>query len=147
MDKALDAFWNHIAANPALVMTYLMFVCYVFSVAFIWFWMIWYRKEALHGLKGKNLFWEGSEQIVFWVLFMLPPIVFKAVFISEIPPGIYWWIFGSTGFVALGVKAFDYGLAFLGKDPVGTQHTQGAAKVITTTEVLPGNESTKEEAS
>lgn len=85
---------------------------------FVWFWMVKLRGIALKGGEGANGFWESHEQIVYWVLMMIPPIVFKAAFLSDVPLYVWYFLAGIILFALFGRGVLDYILAFFGRNPV-----------------------------
>lgn len=110
-----ESYFNHLASNPERIDNLLMwFVC----TTFIWFWMIKFRERAITGMEGSNKFWEGHEQVIYWAIMAIWPIVFKAAFISDIPTLVWYFFGGMIGFALFGRSILDYGLAFLGKAPL-----------------------------
>ncbi len=85
---------------------------------FVWFWMVKLRGIALKGGEGANGFWESHEQIIYWVLMMVPPIVFKAAFVSDVPLYVWYFLAGIILFALFGRGVLDYILAFFGRNPV-----------------------------
>lgn len=93
--------------------------------------MIKYRERAIRGMENLNMFWEGHEQVIYWAIMAVWPIVFKAAFISDVPIAVWYFMGGLIGFALLGRSILDYGLAFLGRAPVKKE--EDAPKVVTTT--------------
>ncbi len=93
-------------------------IMWTVCTAFVWYWMVKLRGIALKGLEGENLFWEGSEQIIYWVLMMVPPIVFKAAFVSDVPLYVWYFLGGIVLFALFGRGVLDYILAFFGRTAV-----------------------------
>lgn len=93
-------------------------VMWVACTVFVWFWMVKLRGIALKGGEGANGFWESHEQIIYWVLMMVPPIVFKAAFVSDVPLYVWYFLAGIILFALFGRGVLDYILAFFGRNPV-----------------------------
>lgn len=85
---------------------------------FVWFWMVKLRGIALKGVEGENGFWESHEQIVYWALMMIPPIVFRAAFLEDVPENVWYFLAVIILFALFGRGVLDYILAFFGRAPV-----------------------------
>ena len=109
-------------------------VMWIISTFFVWFWMVRYRERAIKGLENSNLFWEGHEQVIYWALMSMPPILFKAAFISDVPVAVWYFEGGLVGFALFGRSILDYGLAFLGRTPVNPSELDTKTTTTTTTE-------------
>jgi hypothetical protein len=103
------------------------------STSFLWFWIIRKREIAIKGMQGSNLFWEGHEQVIYWAIMAIWPIVFKAAFISDNPVAVWYIMGGLIGFALLGRSILDYGLAFLGRAPVKKEPDPQPTTTTTTT--------------
>lgn len=108
---------------------------WTFCTVFVWFWMIWWRKEAIHGMKGQNLFWEGHEQLIYYAIMMMPPIVFKASFIGDVSVYVWAFLLGVILFAFMGKSAANYILSFFGKAQVPVEKEDTKVVTTTTTEV------------
>ena len=105
IEKLFDSFLiNHFSSAERFDGLVMWTVC----TLFIWYWMVKLRGIALKGMEGSNLFWEGHEQIIYWVIMMLPPIVFKAAFISDVPYYVWLFLAGIIGFALLGRSFLEY---------------------------------------
>jgi hypothetical protein len=109
-------------------------IMWTVCTAFVWFWQIKFRREAIDGMKGSNKFWEGHEQTIYWALMAIWPIVFKAAFVDPGPvsQSVWYFIGFVIGFALLGRSVLDYALAFLGR-PAVKKEDPDPVKVITTT--------------
>lgn len=85
---------------------------------FVWYWMVKLRGIALKGGEGENGFWESHEQIIYWSIMMVPPIVFKAAFVSDVHIYVWYFLAGIILFALFGRGVLDYILAFFGRTPV-----------------------------
>ncbi len=104
---------------------------WTFCTVFVMFWQVRYRERAIKGMEGSNAFWEGHEQVIYWALMAVWPIVFRAAFIADIPIAVWYFLAFLVGFALLGRSVLDYALAFLGRAPV--KKDEEPAKVVTTT--------------
>lgn len=126
--NVFESYLHHLAESPERIDGLLMWtICTIF----VWFWMIKYRERAIRGMENLNMFWEGHEQVIYWAIMAVWPIVFKAAFISDVPIAVWYFMGGLIGFALLGRSILDYGLAFLGRAPVKKE--EDAPKVVTTT--------------
>lgn len=134
MEKIFDSWVTNHFSNAERFDGLLMWtVC----TAFIWFWMVKLRKIAIDGMRGSNLFWEGHEQVIYFGIMMLPPVVFKASFISNVPDPVWWFMGGIIAFALLGRSALDYALAFFGRNPVKSDPLKVTTETVTETKITP----------
>jgi hypothetical protein len=91
-------------------------IMWILCTAFVWYWMVKLRGIALKGGEGENGFWESHEQIIYWTMKMVPPIVFKAAFVSDVPIYVWYFMAGIILFALFGRGVLDY-LPFL-RQPV-----------------------------
>lgn len=127
IEKLFDSFLiNHFTNAERFDGLIMWTICTVF----VWYWMIKLRGIALKGSEGVNGFWESYEQIVYWCMMMMPPIVFKAAFVSDVPVNLWYMLAGIILFALFGRGVLDYILAFFGRNPVNKEEP---SKVTTTT--------------
>lgn len=113
--NVIEKYFDHLATNPERIDSLTMwFIC----TAFVWFWMIMYRERSIAGMEGSNKFWEGHEQVIYWALMSVWPVVFFAAFIKDIPSAVWYFEGGVIGTALFGRSILDYGLAFLGRAPI-----------------------------
>ena len=126
----MDKYFAYLGQNPGRIDGIIMwFLC----TSFIWFWVIKYRERAIKGMEGTNSFWEGHEQVIYWAIMCVWPVVFYAAFIKDIPVSVWYFMGGLIGFALLGRSILDYGLAFLGRAPVKPEPEAKASTTTTTT--------------
>jgi len=125
MNKLFDSFLTNHFTDAGRFDGLIMWTICTF---FIWFWMVKLRGIALKGMEGSNLFWEGHEQIIYWVIMMVPPIVFKAAFVSDVPLYVWFFLAGIIAFALLGRSFLEY-IPFL-RQPVSKEES---VKVTTET--------------
>ena len=129
--NVIEKYFDHLATNPERIDSLTMwFICTVF----VWFWMIKYRERAIKGMEGSNAFWEGHEQVIYWAVMAVWPIVFKAAFISDNPIAVWYFMGSLIGFALLGRSVLDYALAFFGRTPVKQNEPDIKTTTTTTTE-------------
>lgn len=116
--ELINKYFDHLASTPERIDGLLM---WTICTAFVWFWIIKYRERAIKGMEGSNLFWEGHEQVIYWALMSVWPVVFKAAFLSDVPTAVWYFEGGLIGFALFGRSILDYGLAFLGRAPIKTE--------------------------
>ena len=85
---------------------------------FVWYWMVKLRGIALKGGEGENGFWESHEQIIYWTMMMIPPIVFWSTFVKDVPEKVWYFLAVIILFALFGRGVLDYILAFFGRNPV-----------------------------
>ena len=128
IEKLFDSFlMNHFSS----VERFDGLLMWAFCTSFVWYWMVKLRGISLKGMEGENLFWEAHEQIIYWSIMMVPPIVFKAAFVSDVPLYVWYFLAGIILFALFGRGVLDYILAFFGRQPV---KKEDPIKVTTTTE-------------
>jgi len=131
IEKLFDSFLlNHFSSVERFDGLIMFSLC----TAFVWYWMVKLRGIALKGMEGENGMWESHEQIIYWATFMVPPIVFKAAFVSDVPLYVWYFLAGIILFALFGRGVLDYILAFFGRNPVKKEDTTPAKVVTTTTE-------------
>lgn len=109
IEKIFDSFiLNHFSNADRFDGLVMWSIC----TSFIWYWMIKLRGIALKGGEGANGFWESHEQIIYWSIMMVPPIVFKAAFVSDVPLYVWYFLAGIILFALFGRGVLDY-LPFL----------------------------------
>lgn len=115
IEKLFDAFLiNHFTDAERFDGLVMWTVC----TFFVWYWMVKLRGIALRGGEGVNGFWESHEQIIYWSIMMIPPIVFKAAFVSDVSLYVWYFLAGIILFALFGRGVLDYILAFFGRNPV-----------------------------
>lgn len=129
IEKLFDSFITNHFTDVARFDGLIMWTVCTF---FIWFWMVKLRGIALKGMEGSNLFWEGHEQIIYWVIMMVPPIVFKAAFVSDVPLYVWFFMAGIIAFALLGRSFLEY-IPFL-RQPI-TKEESTKTTTETTTEI------------
>lgn len=113
--KIIESYFNHLAGDPERIDRLFFWVlCTVLYWAYRWK----FRERMMRGLEGGNQFFEGYEQVIDLFLWMTPPIMYYASFITDVPLYVWCTIWGGLGFALFGRSILDYGLAFLGKEPV-----------------------------
>jgi len=117
----IDKYLEYLGAHPERIDGLLMWFV---STLFVWFWFVKFRERAIKGMEGSNLFWEGHEQVIYWAIMAVWPVVFKAAFISDVPASVWYFEGGLIGFALLGRSILDYGLAFLGRAPIRTNEKE-----------------------
>jgi len=125
----IDKYFEYLGTHPERIDGLLMWFV---STLFVWFWIVKFRERAVKGMEGSNLFWEGHEQVIYWALMSVWPVVFKAAFISDIPIAVWYFEGGLIGFALLGRSILDYGLAFLGRAPIKTEEKKDTVTTTTT---------------
>jgi len=110
-------------------------VMWVVCTGFVWYWMVKLRGIALKGVEGENGFWESHEQIVYWVLMMIPPIVFRASFVDDIPEKVWYFLAVIILFALFGRGVLDYILAFFGRTPVKKDDIKVTTETTTETKI------------
>lgn len=130
IEKLFDSFLlNHFTNAERFDGLIMWTVC----TLFVWYWMVKLRGIALKGGEGANGFWESHEQIIYWTLMMIPPIVFKAAFVSDVPIYVWYFLAGIILFALFGRGVLDY-LPFL-KQPVKRDDPPIKVTTETTTEI------------
>jgi hypothetical protein len=130
IEKLFDSFIiNHFTNAERFDGLFMWAVC----TAFVWYWMVKLRGIALKGGEGANGFWESHEQIIYWAVMMIPPIVFKAAFVSDVPIYVWYFLAGIILFALFGRGVLDY-LPFL-KQPTKREDPPVKVTTETTTEI------------
>lgn len=125
--NVVESYFYHLAKTPERIDGLLMWtVC----TLFIWFWMVRFKERAIKGMEGSNAYWEGSEQVVYWSIFAMWPIIFYAAFIKDIPIAVWYFLAFLIGFALLGRSVLDYGLAFLGRAPIAKETVKEPGPVV-----------------
>lgn len=113
--SVFESYLHHLAESPERIDGLSMWlVC----TSFVWFWMIKYRERAIKGMEGSNTFWEGHEQVIYWAVMSVWPVVFYASFIKDVPTAVWYFEAAVIGAALFGRSILDYGLAFLGRAPI-----------------------------
>jgi hypothetical protein len=74
---------------------------------------IYYSKEWTTGLKGTNKLWEAPEILIYIVVWMMPVIIFAAVFMQLPVPDMVWYtLLLIVVFALVGKWGFEWLLAF-----------------------------------
>ncbi len=130
IEKLFDSFLlNHFTNAERFDGLVMWAVC----TTFVWYWMVKLRGIALKGGEGANGFWESHEQIIYWTMMMIPPIVFKAAFISDVPVYVWYFLAVIILFALFGRGVLDY-LPFL-KQPAKRDEPPIKVTTETTTEI------------
>jgi hypothetical protein len=96
-------------------------IMWLLCTVFMWWQQIKHSERAIKGMENTNKFWEGHEQVIYWSMLAMWPIVFRAAFITKdgiVPIEVWYFIGFLVGFALLGRSALDYALAFFGRAPV-----------------------------
>lgn len=93
------------------------------------------REDLIKGLKGINGMWEGPEALLYFVLWIFPPVIFAAVFLQLAVPDMVWYVLlAFTGAGLFGRWGLEWLLAF-----------RGGATQVTSTSTMEKKVEIKEE--
>ena len=93
------------------------------------------REDLIRGLKGTNGMWEGPEALLYFVLWIFPPVIFAAVFLQLTVPDMVWYVLMAFAVIGLfGRWGLEWLLAF-----------RGGATQVTSTSTMEKKVEIKEE--